>query len=165
MIRLVPIDGPATEPTRRLWLVFFGEAKGMAWWAYLCRPGFRHVRAAAWYDREQRWVFFDPARRGTGIALYTAEEFGPRFTELLENSTAVLRVASRFDRTITPPVWHCVGSIKALLGVRSCALSPFGLFRHLLRTGAETVEVPEGVRDIRQRTTDASTPSGAGGRS
>jgi hypothetical protein len=101
------------------------------------------VTAAAYYVSEERWVFYDPAFCGTRIEIFTHDEFAPVLGSMMERAT-VLRVASRFDRNSTPAAWHCVGAIKALLGLRSCALSPSGLFRDLLRHGAEPVEVENG---------------------
>jgi hypothetical protein len=53
----------------------------------------------------------------------------------------VLRVASRRDRLNAPAFGFCGGSMKALLGIRSWALTPRGLYRELLRRGAETVHM------------------------
>ncbi|MCA1831216.1 MAG: hypothetical protein LC750_00450 [Actinobacteria bacterium] len=125
--------------TERLWLVFFMEPDGPAWWARLLRPGFRHVAAASWYAAEERWVYFNPSRAGTSIQIFTAEQFPPVLTALLDQSTAVLRVASRFERGNAPALAFCVGEVKALLGLCSPALTPFGLYRDLRALGAEVV--------------------------
>jgi hypothetical protein len=126
----------------RLWLVFFGEAEGSPWWSRFLAPGYRHVIACAWFDDQQRWVYFNPARRGTVILLYRDEEFGGRFQQLVNSSSLVLRVVARHSRTTTPFGWWCTGGIKALLGVRTRALSPRALADHLLRHGAEVVHMP-----------------------
>lgn len=139
MIRLVPIRAPRTEPISRMWLVFFGEGTEPAWWARFFAPGYRHVRAAAYFGEAGRWVLFDPTRRGTVVEVLTESEFEPWLARWLGSSVLVLRVTSRFDRGSTPATWHCVGAIKALLGVRSRALSPRGLAAYLLAHGAEVV--------------------------
>jgi hypothetical protein len=144
MIQLVPKRSISDTPLPRLWLVFFGEAASPAWWRLLLKPGFRHVSAAAWYDEQQRWVWFNPTWRGTVIELYGPNEFDARMGQLASDATAVLRVRSRFGRGGAPAASHCVGAIKGLLGVRSCALTPRQLFRHLLANEAEMVEVPRG---------------------
>jgi hypothetical protein len=135
---------PVIDIDERLWLVFFRDGGVQRWWNALLRPGFRHVSAAAWFDREQRWVFVDPAYSQTVIRVV---EDGPAATALLghwtQESAAVLRVRSGAARSFVPPVMGCVGQVKALLGVRCRALSPFGFHRHLLAQGAEIVEVPQ----------------------
>lgn len=127
----------------RLWVVFFRDSGERSWLDFLTRPGFRHVSAAAWYDRTERWVFVDPAFRATVIQVIEA---GPAadavFGHWVSEAGAVLRVRSRADRWSVPGLVGCVGQVKALLGLRSRALLPFTLFQHLLARGAEPVEVP-----------------------
>lgn len=139
LARLVPV---MREPLPRLWLVFFGEPQGCPWWGRLFRPGFRHVRAAAWFDQTSRWMLFDPTMRGVHIEIDTDEAFAGRWAELYANSTAILRFRSEHSRGALPPVFWCVGAVKALLGVRSRALSPFRFYRDLLSVGAEVVRPP-----------------------
>lgn len=140
MLQLVRKRDPGDAPLPRLWLVFFGEAAGPHWWSRFLRPGFRHVSAACWHVEERRWVYFNPSRRGLVIELYGEGEFP--LGSLMRGSTATLRFASRFDRRSAPAVFHCVGAIKALLGIRSRAFRPYALFRDLLARGAETVDAP-----------------------
>lgn len=125
--------------TARLWLVFFADPRGVAWWCRILRPGWRHCYAASFYNDRQMWVVFNPTRRGTVIELWPRDEFGPRLEQFLEESSAVLRVASRHDRGHQPAAPWCVGSVKALLGIRSAALTPWRLYHALLARGAEEV--------------------------
>lgn len=141
IVRLVPRRNPDVV-IDRLWLVFFCEADGAPWWSRWLEPGYRHVIACAWFDDQQRWVYFNPARRGTVILLYREEEFGGRLTQLMASSALVLRVVATQSRRATPFGWWCTGSIKALLGVRSLAVTPFGLARYLQHRGAEAVLMP-----------------------
>ncbi len=140
IVRLVPRP-KADIPIDRLWLVFFGEAEGAPWWSRFLAPGYRHVSACAWFADQERWVYFNPTRRGTVILLYREDEFGGRFTQLMNSSSCVLRVRAGLARSSTPFGWWCTGAIKALLGVRCRALSPLQLRDHLLRHGAEVVEL------------------------
>jgi hypothetical protein len=125
----------------RLWLVFFGDGHLAPWWAWALRPGFRHVCAASWFADQERWVFVNPCRTGTVIEVMRSDEFGPRFSQLMTDSAAVLRVPARAARRATPRSFHCVGAMKALLGIRSRALLPHGLYVDLRRNhGAEIVD-------------------------
>lgn len=142
-------------PIPRLWLVFFSEGDAPAWWKVFFARGWRHVQAAAWYAEQERWVWYNPTWRGTVIELYRADEFDGRLGQLATDATAVLRVRSGFARSSAPAAWHCVGAVKALLGLKTCALGPKALHDHLLGIGAETVEVPGG-RDIQQRSSAAT---------
>lgn len=160
MIRLVQAD---TVIDRR-WMVFFGEADGAPWWSRFLRPGYRHVSACSWYAAAERWVYLNPARTGTVIMIFRDEEFGPKLTQLLNGSSLVLAVHSRAQRSSTPFGWWCTGAIKALLGVRSGALSPLSLSRHLLRHGAEVLarRDTDGLTFRRTERSDDGRPRGEG---
>lgn len=152
MLGVVRIAGSAEaecRPPLRTWLVFFSDPAEGAWWSPLLRRGYRHVSAAAWYDRERRWVYFDPTRRGLSIELWRAKDFDGRLGEIALRSALILRVRGRFERGAMPPTFWCVGAVKALLGVRSRALLPATFARHLLANGAEIVTVPraDGTND------------------
>lgn len=125
--------------TPRLWLVFFSEPDRPAWWARVLRPGFRHVYAVSYFADQQRWVYFDPSRFRTAIHLFTAEQAPEAIARMMVPATAILRVASRADRLNAPAFPWCVGQIKGLLGIRSWAVTPHGLYLALLARGAEAV--------------------------
>jgi hypothetical protein len=129
----------STKP--RLWLVIFSEADSPAWWARFLRSGFRHVYAVSYFADQERWVCVDPARNRLMVELFTAEQAPRVLARMMETAGAVLRVASRRDRLNAPAFGFCGGSMKALLGIRSWALTPRGLYRELLRRGAETVHM------------------------
>ena len=140
IVRLVPKRDPNVV-IDRLWLVFFGEAEGNPWWSRFLPPGYRHVTACAWFDEQQRWVYFNPTRRGTVILLYREDEFGGRMQQLIDTSSCCLRVRSTLTRSSTPFGWWCTGAIKALVGSKSWAITPYQLSRALLRAGAEKVDL------------------------
>lgn len=133
----------------RLWLLFFGEPAKLGWWTRLMRPGFRHVSAAAWFVSEERWVHYNPTSRGTVIEIWTEAEFYRRLGQLMRDSHVILKIGSKHDTpSIVPFGLWCTGSIKEILGIRSRALWPRGLFRDLLARGAEIVPVPDEASDI-----------------
>ena len=142
LVQLVPRRDPDVV-IDRLWLVFFGEAKDEPWWArWFTPPGYRHVAACAWFADQERWVYYNPTRTGTVILLYRDDEFRGRFQQIMDSSALVLRVRSTKTRTATPFGWWCTGAIKALLGCRGWAVTPFGLARYLQDHGAEAVLMP-----------------------
>lgn len=124
------------------WLVFFCDGRG-AWWDRFLRRGYRHVSAVAYVHDLRAWVFYDPRKEQTMLRLVPeGPEAHDELSQLLASATAVLRMKPRADRGFGVPLFCCVAAIKALLGIRSCALGPYGLYRHLLNRGAEIVEVP-----------------------
>lgn len=127
---------------QREWLIFFGECRSTAWWARAFAPGWRHVAAAAYFAGAERWLYFDPVAPGLHIEIDDGEAFQARYEHLMRTSTAVLRFASQHERGAMPATFFCVGAVKALLGVRSRALSPTGLYRDLRARGAKIVKAP-----------------------
>lgn len=127
------------NPDSRLWLLFFGDTPRRAWWANWLKPGYRHIAAMSYYADTERWVYVDPALHWTVIRVLTQEQAAVQMAALLDQSTAVLRVASRPSRRCAPTFPWCVGQIKALLGVRTAALTPWQLYRALRALGAEPV--------------------------
>lgn len=134
---------PALPPDLpREWLIFFSGGLRASWWDCFTEPGWRHVCAAAYYPSAGHWVFYDVSRRGTDIVLLAGEDANYRLGCLVAVSSAILRMRSRKDRTASPAVFYCTSAITALLGVRCRPVTPRGLYRQLLRMGAEPVEVP-----------------------
>lgn len=114
------------RPKRRLWLVFFSK-------------NFGHVSAASFYADQNRWVYVDAVRTALVVEVAEPDEFGGRLQQLINDSEAILRFPAAADRKRAPFSFFCVGAVKSLLGIRCCALWPRGLYRHLLRMGAERV--------------------------
>jgi hypothetical protein len=144
MMRLVPKSDVAE------WLVFFGEGDAYAWWDIFTRKGFRHVAAAACDPGRRLWIVFDPTRSGIRIEVFGWDDPGidARLGELLfATGGRYLRVKAGGARSRQPLLFGCVGALKALLGVRCAAVTPYGVFKHLRAQGAEIVDV--GVRQTR----------------
>lgn len=141
VVRLVVSNEAEKIIAPQFWLVFFGEAP-RTWWSPLLKRGFGHVAAAAYIARQDRWVIFDPMKRGLVLQIFSHSEVEPRLGELACHATLVLRVAAEPGPARNPAWFWCVGAIKSLLGVKSRALSPWRLSRHLLARGAEIIPVP-----------------------
>ncbi len=116
--------------------MFFCEPPGSYWWSKFFKPGFKHICCASWYADRRHWIYFDPARPGTSIRLMTEDEWSGPFGVLLQSSK-VVRFKGRYDRKFSPATWYCVGAVKSLLGIHSLALTPYQLYRDLLRQGGE----------------------------
>lgn len=123
----------------RLWLVFFGDSVPTLW-SRMLRPGFRHVAAASYFADQDRWVYVDACRSGTVIEVLRQDEFSGRFQHLMVNSSHILSMPARRERKRTAAAFYCVGAMKALLGLNSQAVTPYGLYYDLLLAGAEPVE-------------------------
>lgn len=128
------LTGPLIVRPRAWTLVFAREAD--SWWASLVAFGrHKHVRAYAYVPFLHVWVFFDPAFSGTSITL-TANSEAERLIAAWSVDADLVSVLAPQERVMPPAVLgFCVPQIKRLVGIRSRALRPSGLFRHCLRVG------------------------------
>lgn len=127
---------------KRLWLVSFHDAKDRRPWTRLFKPGFGHCCALSYFADQERWVYFNPTRHGSTIALFRREEFGSRLDDLVGQSSGFLRFGQRYQRRDQPAVFYCVGAMKALLGIESRAWTPWQLYWDMVEMGAEVVKGP-----------------------
>lgn len=139
LVQIVSTPALPAEIPRRMWFVIFSEGESLPWWSWFFRRGFRHVRAAAFYADAERWVYVNPGWRGTVLHVWRSEQFDYPLGDMLVKGARIVRYEAGFDRGFTPATFHCVGAIKALLGLRTAAVTPYGLYRALLRAGADDV--------------------------
>ena len=121
------------------WQVCFVRRAEM-WWVDRFVPGrFKHVSVAGWISDTQTWVFFDINLWRTSVKVLPLEAGDVRYA-LAQRHAKVLKVKARRDgRMLLRFGFWCVPGVKHLLGVRSGALLPAGLWRDLVRSGAEPI--------------------------
>lgn len=122
-----------------MWYVAFVDRMpgcGRNWWDVFTRPGFRHVLAWKWDASAERWVFVDPLWSGLQIDLLTPEEFAGVLAWFGGALTVVLAWDREREGRAAPFFGWCAPVIAGLIGVRCPALTPWGLYRHLVRMGA-----------------------------
>jgi len=142
---LVPVPAVAQGPAH--WLIFF--ATGRRPWRWFMRRGFSHVMCAGYDAGAGLWVFYNPQSEATMIAVRRpGEEVDTMLGLWRERSSVVLRVAQSYERRLSPPMLCCTASVKALIGVRCMALTPHQLMRHLVRRGAEVVDLPQAENGV-----------------
>lgn len=108
-------------------VVFTGE--GTHPLSPLLKPGFRHVFCAV-RDRDH-WCVVDGAE---GLPVLYVGHGDDLAVWYREQGYTVLEVPRR-ERTRAPfVVASCVGMVKAIVGIRSLAQTPWGLYRHLRRS-------------------------------
>lgn len=123
------------------WFVVFSDRGAVTWWQKLLRPGFRHCWLFGWDEAAGRWLVVDPAFGGAYVRAADDRAAGLIWAELRQGRYTVL-LARRGDAVIARPrmLLTCVSAVVAVLGVRACAFTPWGLYRHLLRQRAEVVQ-------------------------
>lgn len=125
----------------RVWrwhVAFWKKPVRASWHHWLARGPYKHVSAFGYSARCNVWCFYNPAGNAEQIEIVRnrAEEFLP-ILDYIKHRADLLAVQIG-DRAHAPwrPGCYCVPQIVRLLGVRTCALTPGGLYFDLVRQGA-----------------------------
>lgn len=122
----------------QFWMVFFGPGQNPGALARCLPRGWQHVCCASFQPESGMWVYVNPARDRTYILALTPDKFNGHFDYLLLTSTAILQFPAQDRRRFSPTWASCVGTVKGIVGIRSWAFTPYGLYRDLLALGAES---------------------------
>ncbi|MCA0451219.1 MAG: hypothetical protein LCH62_15855 [Proteobacteria bacterium] len=125
--------------TERLpaWFVVFQDANRIFVHRWL-KPGFRHCWAFAWDEPAGRWLVFEPLFDGMFLRTVDGDLMGATIAQ--PGNTIVLAQCEYAVATRPALLATCVSAMQALLGLRSRrALTPYGLYRTLLASGAVVV--------------------------
>lgn len=143
MFRIV--DDTVLLPIRILrWHVAFWRMPHRRRWHHMLAPGpYKHVSAFGYSARCNVWVFYNPAGNGERIEVCANDA---TFLDLLDSikeraDLVTLTLGAPRPHPAWRPGVYCVPQIVRLLGVRSSALTPRGLYRDLVRAGARQPEL------------------------
>lgn len=142
----------AIEPTE--WFVVFNE-KSANYWLGLLTPGrFKHVSAFGYVPGIKLWLLYDVQLSGTRIMLLDKDA-----VMAWSKGCTILKIARTGSRMglRSRLCFHCVTAIKHLIGLRCVAVTPDGLYRHILRNGGILISEP------RQPAPAASRPDARAG--
>lgn len=136
---------PSTiEP--EIWTVVFHPVSSCVWVNRLVPGRFKHVSAFAYVPGVKAWAIYDVQLANTSIVLIPDGQQGREILAALVEGCAQIQIKRQVGR---PPLlrlgFWCVPGVKHLLGLRTGALLPDGLWRHCARHG-------EVVTDGRQPT-------------
>jgi hypothetical protein len=95
-----------------------------------------HVSAFGYDAAAGVWVVVDPALRSIQVRALLPGDFDVWIAGLAPTAKAILKLKAREQSAVILPGLWCVGVVKRLLGLRSGALSPWGLRRDMIRAGA-----------------------------
>ncbi len=112
-------------------VVFFDPEDAKYQW--LLKPGFRHVFCCI--NDERDWIMID-GRNGRPVVQVVQDSMFD-LKEYFEDEGYTVVEMERSDRPIRSPLvlTNCVGLVKIHLCIRSHALTPYQLYRHLKGTG------------------------------
>ncbi len=117
-----------TDPTPpRCLAVFHGDGHGFL--ARFLKPGFRHCFVAVL--NKNCWVVIDGRNGVPDIDVFAQADYDLA-TFFRGQGFTVIETVQRGQAPRSPfAVANCVGLVKAILCVRSAAITPHGLYKHL----------------------------------
>jgi hypothetical protein len=111
------------------------------WATRLLIGRFQHVSAFTYVPGFRAWVIYDAQWSGLRLSFFSHQTAMATFIRYTRGCT-VLKF-TRMSEQIGPlsrfGIFFCVPAIKHLLGVSCFAVTPDGLYRHLIANGAEIV--------------------------
>lgn len=136
----------------RIWHVAFVGTKRDHPYDWMSPLGFLHVFAFGFIASADRWVVYDVGLYGTEILCFpNADQFSAWYARLLEEGATVVKVVSKPCKPLTGRMGlTCVNAVKRLVGARSSALRPIGLFRDLVAQGGKVVFLRGQLQDDEQ---------------
>lgn len=145
----------AAEPAE--WFVVFQPEANSRLFSALACGRFKHVSAFAYIPGFKVWLFYDVAWSGTRLVLSAKGPASAMIERYVAAGCSIVRAA----RTGKPMGlssrigFFCVPAVKHLLGLRTSALRPDALYRHLLANGGT---LANGTTDNSSR---SDAPAGA----
>lgn len=122
------------------WLVAFVKRGRDHWIDWFLPSGFRHVFAFGYVPEADVWLLYDVQFARTQVKVIPDELVGSHIEYAWEEG-ALIKVPH--IKAAAPPLlrwgFWCVPAIKHLIGVRSSALTPKGLYDHLVKIGCEQI--------------------------
>jgi len=115
-----------------------GWRERLVWWALhaFLRPGFRHCMVLQPFTLGQSggWLHVNPLSNGIDISICPARAAEAVLEQVRQGKGfAVWTHPVRETRVLGGDLLTCVSVVKAVLGLRCRALTPYGLYRHLKR--------------------------------
>lgn len=132
--KIVPLLKPSSilEFSASWYVVFtpLDVTKPKHWWNYFINNEYAHVRAFT--DMGEYWLTVDPLYSHTHIALVNKKV--DLLGKALSDSRVVL-VENLIKENAIPKIlpFSCVSVVKSLLGIHDYSITPFQLYKNLLR--------------------------------
>ena len=134
---------PAEEPV--VWFVSFvdyGKDYHSGWRRFFTSSGFRHCYCFSYSPAFSSWLYIDFARNAT-VLKHADHAYISRVLERSMKYGVTLRYIKKENGVSSslPFFLTCANCIAIILGIKGKPLTPKGLYRAMLRSGAVTFEV------------------------
>lgn len=124
-------------------LIFFIDRDNRAWWDWIgfTREGFRHCFMVQWCEWSKRWIAVDWRETTTDFIIFFDFEIEMLVKGIGRRKGTVIRFRRIEDPIRTGGlITYCSNIISRFLGLgNSLILTPYGLYRRLLKSGGEVV--------------------------
>jgi hypothetical protein len=102
------------------------------WAAPLLRDGFRHVFCAV--QSGNAWITVDALQGVPAVEVVAPADYDLAAFYRSQDGFTVIETERREKPLLSPLVaTNCVGMVVGILALRTAAVTPYGLFRHLTR--------------------------------
>jgi hypothetical protein len=131
------------EPRR--WTVVFHRKAENRFFSAIAMGRFKHVSAFAWLPDLERWLIYDVGFRRTRVALYSDDEDARKHLAAIVTGNRTVTIDVREENLPFMRLgMFCTTAVAHLIGVRSSALRPDRLYRHLVAQGGLVSEYESG---------------------
>jgi len=125
------------------WILLFSKKRG-PWWVRLLACGrYHHVKAIAYLPMMRAWLFYDVKFNGTRLMLAREDDPGTRafLHNYLDSCDPVAMPRLPIPKRVAPHAgFWCTLAMKHLVGIRTGALRPDGLWRDSVAAGGKPYE-------------------------
>lgn len=127
----------------RWYVGFNGDYNGREkrWWDIFTCNEFRHCMLLGYDPQLGVWLYYDPTMNGAAVEIFCQDD--PSIDMIIQHFAVNgkwLKVKPQKHLFVTG-LWrlYCVTAVKHILGIKSSALTPKGLYRDLVKAGATPV--------------------------
>lgn len=129
--------------TQHDYLIYFLDREDRSWWDWVfrTREGFRHCFLLQWCEWSNRWIMLNWRQSRTDfIILFDFEAEAFLRDMLAYKGTVVSFKADLKENENGALISYCSNIISRFLGLGNAVLlTPYGLYRRLLKSGGEVV--------------------------
>jgi hypothetical protein len=154
---------PAHGIEARRWTVVFHRKAENRFFDLIAMGHFKHVSALAWIPELGQWWFYDVGFRRTRLSVMVDGVAAQATVAAIVTGNCVVTVETRHDGLPLMRLgMFCTTAVAHLIGVRSGALRPDALFRHLSSPKVGGIVSDDGPAG-KARTSDRPEPDGRTG--
>ena len=130
------------------WMIFFYDPPQEEWYHVFRRKGMAHCGAFYFDPNKNTWIMIEHIHKRLDVSLLQGEELNRVIYHILSNNGVILRT-KRFKHKsrLFQAAWlrehSCVTIIMRLIGINRLIITPFQLYKYLVKNGSTKWEFLE----------------------